>query len=154
MPDFSSLTRRSDHGLDGTHKFTRRASVMPAHNRHENAISGAGKKMTIGRDIKLAGRITSCDCLMVEGEVEANFDDGSTIEIAHTGSFKGLAVVDTAIISGRFEGDLTVRKLLLVYNTGRVTGNVRYGQIEIESGAEVSGDVQKIESDDISGTSR
>ena len=40
-----------------------------------------------------------------------------------------------AEVRGRFEGDLTVRKRLLIKSTGRVSGTVRYGQIEIETAA-------------------
>ncbi len=43
---------------------------------------------------------------------------------------------------GRFEGTLNVRRRLLIRATGKVTGNVRYGQIEIECGGQISGDIQ------------
>ncbi len=43
---------------------------------------------------------------------------------------------------GRFEGTLTVRKRLVIRATGRVSGTIRYGQIEIECGGRISGDVQ------------
>jgi cytoskeletal protein CcmA (bactofilin family) len=35
-----------------------------------------------------------------------------------------------------------VRRRLLIRATGRVAGTVRYGQIEIERGGQISGDVQ------------
>ncbi|MEQ9256922.1 MAG: polymer-forming cytoskeletal protein, partial [Alphaproteobacteria bacterium] len=91
---------------------------------------------------------------VVEGEVEADLNDSRTIEVSRSGAFKGSAAVDTAIIAGTFDGQLTARNRLVVHGTGRLTGKVRYGQIEIESGAEVSGDVQKIESDDSGGVPR
>ena len=47
-----------------------------------------------------------------------------------------------AEIRGRFEGTLTVRKRLLIKATGKVVGTIRYGQIEIECGGQISGDVQ------------
>jgi hypothetical protein len=44
--------------------------------------------------------------------------------------------------SGRFEGDLIVRNRLLIKATGRVSGTIRYGQIEIECGGQIFGDIQ------------
>ena len=42
----------------------------------------------------------------------------------------------------RFEGNLALRKRLLTKASGRVSGTIRYGQIEIECGGQISGDVQ------------
>ena len=47
-----------------------------------------------------------------------------------------------AEIQGRFEGNLVVRKRLLIKASGRVSGTIRYGQIEIECGGQISGDIQ------------
>lgn len=102
------------------------------------------KKLIVGREIVLAGQITSCDRLVVEGRVEAALTDCRAIEISDSGLFKGSAEVATADISGRFEGNLTVRERLSVRATGRIEGQIRYGQIEIEAGGEISGDVKRI----------
>jgi cytoskeletal protein CcmA (bactofilin family) len=101
-----------------------------------------GKKLIVGRDIALNGEIKSCDKLVVEGHVEANISDCRVIEIAEGGSFKGMAEIDTAEISGVFDGSITARELLVVRATGRITGKVRFGQLEIERGGEITGDVQ------------
>jgi len=39
-----------------------------------------------------------------------------------------------------------VRKRLLIKSTGKVVGTIRYGQIEIECGGQISGDVQMMQS--------
>jgi cytoskeletal protein CcmA (bactofilin family) len=100
------------------------------------------KKLTVGPEIVLSGQITSCDRLVVEGRVEASLTDSRAIEIADTGFFKGTAEIDSAVIGGRFEGTLTVRERLTIRSTGRIQGKIRYGQIEIEPGGEISGEVQ------------
>ncbi len=43
--------------------------------------------------------------------------------------------------SGNFEGTLTARDILIVRSTGRITGTVRFGKLEIERGGEVVGDI-------------
>ena len=100
------------------------------------------RKLIVGREISLAGEITSCDRLVVEGSVEANLANCRDIEISESGVFKGSASIEDAEIRGRFEGVLHVRRRLLIRASGRVTGTVRYGQVEIECGGQISGDVQ------------
>ena len=105
---------------------------------------GESRKLTVGREIRLNGEITSCNKLVVEGEVEASLSDARIIEVAPTGVFKGNAQVDEADISGRFEGELVARDRLIVRAGGRISGSIRYGRIVIESGGEISGDMQTL----------
>jgi len=100
------------------------------------------RKLIVGREISLSGEITACDRLVVEGSVEANLANCRDIDIAESGLFKGSASIEDAEVRGRFDGTLNVRRRLLIRATGRVTGSVRYGQIEIECGGQISGDVQ------------
>ena len=100
-----------------------------------------GSKLIVGPDIKLKGvEITDCDTLVVEGRVEAAMDS-RVMQIAEGGVFAGTVGIDIAEIHGRFEGELTARKQLLVHSTGKVSGKIRYGKIMVEEGGEVSGDV-------------
>jgi len=106
------------------------------------------RKLIVGREITLSGEISSCDRLVIEGSVEANLQNCNEVELAETGLFKGSATIDEIEVRGRFEGSLTVRKRLLIRATGRVSGTIRYGQIEIECGGQISGDVQANAGDD------
>jgi cytoskeletal protein CcmA (bactofilin family) len=98
-------------------------------------------RLTVGPDIKLKGaEITDCDTLIVEGQVDASMDS-RVVEIAENGVFRGKVQVEIAEIRGRFEGELTAHKQLVVRETGRVSGKIRYGKIRIDEGGEVSGDI-------------
>ncbi len=99
------------------------------------------KTLVVGRDISLNGQIMACDKLVVEGSVEADLNESQIIEIARHGRFKGTAVIDEADISGCFEGDLTVRKHLVVRSTGKIYGTINYSRVEIEAGGEISGTI-------------
>jgi cytoskeletal protein CcmA (bactofilin family) len=110
----------------------------PPSRRSETGL----RQLTVGREISLSGEIASCDTLIVEGSVEANLQNCRDVDIAETGLFKGSAEIDNADVRGIFEGNLVVRKRLLIRSTGQVSGTIRYGQIEIELGGQISGDVQ------------
>ena len=103
------------------------------------------RQLTVGREISLSGEIASCDTLIVEGSVEANLQNCRDVDIAESGLFKGSAEIDNADVRGIFEGNLIVRKRLLIRSSGQVSGSIRYGQIEIELGGQISGDVKMSE---------
>lgn len=101
----------------------------------------SASRLIVGPDIKLKGvEITDCDTLVVEGRVEATMDS-RVIQIAENGVFQGNVGIDIADIRGRFDGELTARKQLIIRSTGRVTGTIRYGKITVEDGGELSGQI-------------
>ncbi|MHB1403406.1 MAG: bactofilin family protein [Thiobacillus sp.] len=142
--------RSSPAASHSTHESAKRAeSVKPVDaSRAEaypeaakNAPSEAGNKLIVGPNIKLKGsEITDCEILVVEGRVEASMNSRD-IRIAEGGVFSGKAEIDVAEVRGTFEGDLTARKRLVIYATGRVSGTIRYGALMVEEGGTLSGDV-------------
>ncbi|MBM3344558.1 MAG: polymer-forming cytoskeletal protein [Betaproteobacteria bacterium] len=108
------------------------------------ASASSGSKLIVGPDIKLKGvEITDCDTLVVEGRVEASMDS-RVIQIAEHGVYSGTVGIDVAEIHGRFEGELTARKQLIIHGTGRVSGTIRYGKLTIEDGGEISGNISTL----------
>ena len=101
------------------------------------------RRLLVGKGIKLKGEISACDRLHVEGLVEAKLSDSETVVIAEGGHFNGSADVNEAEISGTFEGSLVARKRLVLRATGRIKGNVEYGQLEVERGGQIIGDVAR-----------
>lgn len=112
-------------------------SPAPTASARSNA-----RKLVVGREIVFTGEIKSCDCLVVEGTVNANVAACKDIQIAEGGLFTGSASVEIADIRGRFEGELTVSERLSVRTGGKISAKVRYHQVEVECGGEISGDIQ------------
>jgi cytoskeletal protein CcmA (bactofilin family) len=104
----------------------------------------AGSKLIVGPNIKLKGvEIDDCDTLVVEGRVEATMNSRA-IQIAERGAFHGKVEIDVAEVHGRFEGELTARKRLVIHATGRVSGKIRYGKVLVEEGGELTGEVASL----------
>ena len=97
------------------------------------------RTMVVGADVSISGDIGFCDRLVVAGRVEASLHECRDLELFVGGTFKGNAVVADADLRGRFEGDLVARKKVTIYPTACVSGSITYGEIEIMSGAEVTG---------------
>ena len=99
----------------------------------------AGKRLIVGQGIQMKGEITACDRLIVEGQVEVTLKATRMLEIKPTGHFTGSCEVEEADVSGVYDGNLTVRGRLIVHAGGRVTGDISYGEIELERGAQITG---------------
>ena len=125
----------------------REYGTTPADDRSVGSF-GDGKKLIVGRDIELNGKISSCEKLVVEGKVEANISECREIEIAESGTFIGEAEIEVAEISGTFEGTINARDLLIVRSTGHISGTIRFGRLEVERGGRIQGDVQVLKSEE------
>lgn len=108
------------------------------------SVPEAGQTLTVGAGIHLKGEITNCQTLIVEGQVEGSAKSG-VLQIADGGAFIGEAEIDTAVVSGRFEGTLTAAERLVIRASGRVSGDIRYAAIAIEAGGQISGNIQVTE---------
>lgn len=102
------------------------------------------RTLVVGRGISLAGTITDCERLVVEGTVEASLHNGSELTIAVGGTFKGEIELDEAEVSGTFDGAIVARSSLVVRATGRVLGNVRCRRLTVEEGGQISGRIEMI----------
>jgi cytoskeletal protein CcmA (bactofilin family) len=125
---------------------TGQSSTAPSSKSTPTAVKPSKRVLTVGPDIQMKGEITTCDRVVIEGMVDATMKDVHTVELAQSGSLKGTAEVEDAEVSGVFEGDLVVHGRLIVYSTGEIRGNVTYGEIEIERGGTISGNIQNVDS--------
>lgn len=102
--------------------------------------------LLIGVVVEFKGRIGSCDSLVFEGAIETTIEC-RPIEPRASGTVTGKATVENVMIVGRFDGNLVVTRCLILHAGGRISGSVRYGEIEIERGAKIAGDVATVASE-------
>ncbi len=126
-----------------------RRSSEPSHSRRAATPVDRGndtgeRKLTVGKGLSLAGEITACDVLVVEGKVEAKLSDGKLLEITETGQFRGSVEIENADIAGRYDGDLTVHGRLTLRGTGRITGIIKYGELEVNAGGQIIGEMSVV----------
>ena len=100
------------------------------------------RKLIVGREITLSGEIAACDHLIVEGTVEASVKDCHRLEVAEAGLFRGTVEIHEAEIAGRFEGQITVQGRLSVRSTGRIDGKIQYGELAVDAGGTLDGEVR------------
>lgn len=104
-----------------------------------------GKRLVIGKQIRMSGEICGCERLVVEGKVEANLSEVKFIEVTSNGVFKGNADVESAVIAGSYEGNFKVRGHLEIAPSGLVRGGVAYKTITVANGGRLLGSIETIE---------
>jgi cytoskeletal protein CcmA (bactofilin family) len=104
-------------------------------------VAQDGKKLTIGKHIKVSGEISGCEKLCVEGEIDATMTGLAVLEVAACGKVAGKAEVDSALIAGSFDGTLIVHGHLEIPTGASVRGTISYQSVSVANGARLSGTV-------------
>jgi cytoskeletal protein CcmA (bactofilin family) len=75
----------------------------------------------------------------IKGNVDAPPDSGASLSVSDAGVVEGAVAVPNVILNGTVKGDILAHDRVELGATARVTGNVYYGLIEMEMGAEING---------------
>ena len=75
----------------------------------------------------------------IKGNVDAPPDSGASLSVSDAGVIEGAVAVPNVILNGTVKGDILAHDRVELGATARVTGNVYYGLIEMEMGAEING---------------
>src|SRR5437016_9187822 len=110
---------------------------------HPRSSEADVRTLIIGPGVSVKGEITSCNRLIVQGKIEAKLADCPNVVIKEGGVFNGESTTEDADVQGSFDGKLVARKRLIIRATGRVSGDISYGEIEIERGGKISGEIDQ-----------
>jgi cytoskeletal protein CcmA (bactofilin family) len=102
----------------------------------------------IAAGVEIAGDVVITDGLRIDGQVEGNVlskqDARGLLVLSEKGCIVGGAKVYDAVINGTIRGDLEVEHFLELQSNARVTGNIRYRQLQMECGATVDGTLESV----------
>lgn len=97
----------------------------------------------IGAGTRITGDVQFSGGFHVDGHIKGNVDappqSGATLSISDSGVVEGAVAVPNVILNGTVKGDILAHDRVELGATARVTGNVYYGLIEMEMGAEING---------------
>ena len=107
----------------------------------DTLIGGATKiqgRMVVNKSIRLDG--------IIEGSIESSTDNQVTVAIGHTGLVHGDVRAHRVLVNGQVDGNIYAREKCELHETSKVKGDIHYGLLGIEHGAEILGlMVKKIE---------
>lgn len=114
------------------------AGTKDMKNRLNNAVT-----TLVGTDATFTGNLTfDRGCHVggtVKGDVSAPGNKKSELTVAQTGRIDGNARAARMLIQGTVVGDLCCSGTVTLTSTARIAGSIEYGQIEIQKGAVIKG---------------
>ena len=124
------------------HKNIFTSKLKPENIKEENSKSSS---MMIGENVTITGKIKGNEVTIfgtIDGDIDCN-----KITIEKTGNVKGKITVNTLCIMGKAEGEVNVSALLNIKSEGSLNGKVFYGEIEVEEGGKISGEIHHRDKD-------
>lgn len=100
--------------------------------------------LVVGEGVKLSGSFVVPNSASISGTLDGDLT-AREIVVGGTGILKGKVTADLVDVRGEIHEDVTSNKALFVRSTGKITGSVRYAEIEIEKGGDLQGSLSKIE---------
>lgn len=91
----------------------------------------------LGPDIAITGDLTAKADLHLDGKVGGDISCAALVQ-GETSEITGAVVAENARVAGKIRGSITA-EMLVILKTARIEGDVSYGALTIEEGAQVNG---------------
>ena len=109
-------------------------------------VDNSNSSLMIGEGVIITGTIKANSKVTIQGTVDGDIECNS-IAISKSGNVKGKIKTDTITVEGKAEGEINADDVLNIKSQGRVSGKVFYGEIQIEEGGKISGEINHRDKD-------
>ena len=131
LPSFTSYGGRGD---------------LAPHPAGANSTIGArpvAREAIIQEDTIIKGKIRNCRQMEIRGYFEGELA-AEEVNVHKGGSFYGTLKSDRADVAGSVQGEVFVKNLINIRSSGSVNGQVAYGQLAMEMGADLSAELRNV----------
>jgi cytoskeletal protein CcmA (bactofilin family) len=111
--------------------------------------SGSGSMSFLGAEVTITGNIGGQGNLHIDGRVDGDVNCASLI-IGNSGQVNGNITADDAKVAGTVTGTVAA-KVLTIEASARITGDLSYDSVSVETGAQVDGRVKRLTREDSGG---
>ena len=122
--------------------------VFKARNKNKLGQSVENFETIIGKSIRIDGNLTISQGIRIDGTLNGNIfqEDGqtATVAISESGKVNGNIHAQHVIVSGHVKGNIYSLERIELLATSRIEGEITYGSIGIEMGAQVLGKLNQI----------
>ncbi|MDQ6684964.1 MAG: polymer-forming cytoskeletal protein [Pseudomonadota bacterium] len=119
--------------------------------RKQPFIKMAQLSTLIAEGVEITGDLAFGSGMRIDGRVKGDIvgrpakgQSPSLLVLSQTGHIKGSIRCGNAVINGTVVGDLDVEHRLELQSEARVTGTIRYRQLQMDVGASVEGHLQRV----------
>ncbi len=93
----------------------------------------------IGASVKVKGNFQGQGNIIVEGALEGSLKTNANLYIGEKAQVVANIEARTAIINGELRGNVKARGYLAIGETAKIFGDVHYGEISVDKGAVING---------------
>ena len=111
-----------------------------------STVDNSESSLMIGEGVIITGTIKANSKVTIQGTVDGDIECNS-ITISKSGNVKGKIKTDTITVEGKTEGEINADDVLNIKSQGHVSGKVFYGEIQIEEGGKISGEINHRDKD-------
>ncbi len=101
------------------------------------------KSIFIGTGVVFKGSINAPDQAIISGSVEGELVARDVL-IGAAGVVSGNTQADFIEVKGELNQSVVTKNVLIVRSTGKVNGDVTYGELEIERGGKIKGTLNQV----------
>jgi len=111
-----------------------------------STVDNSESSLMIGEGVIITGTIMANSKVIIQGTVDGDIECNS-ITISKSGNVKGKIKTDSITVEGKTEGEINAEDVLIIKSKGHVSGKVFYGEIQIEEGGKISGEINHRDKD-------
>jgi cytoskeletal protein CcmA (bactofilin family) len=101
------------------------------------------KSIFIGSGVVFKGSISAPNQAVISGSVEGDLT-AKDVLIGATGVVSGKTEAEFIDVKGELNETIASKNVLIVRSTGKVSGDVAYGELEIERGGKIKGNMKQV----------
>jgi len=106
----------------------------------------SSNSLLIGEGVTITGTIKADNEVNIQGAIDGDIECNS-VTINKSGNVKGKVKAETMTIEGKVEGEININSILHIKSKGNVSGKIFYGEIEIDTGGKLSGEINHRDKD-------
>lgn len=93
----------------------------------------------IGASIKVKGNFQGQGNIIIEGALEGSLKTASDVFIGNQSKIVANIESKGAVINGEVRGNIKAKGYLIIGGTAQIFGDIQYGEISIDKGASING---------------
>ena len=102
-----------------------------------NAAIGGSTFSVLGPDIAITGDLSAKVDVHLDGKIDGNIRCAGLVQ-GEASEVTGAVAAESARVAGRIKGSISAEALVIL-RTARIEGDVTYGTLTVEEGAQVDG---------------
>ena len=106
----------------------------------EFLVTNSASSLLIGEGVTITGTVKAENEVTVQGSIDGDIDCHCLI-VSKSGDIKGKVKTETMTVEGKVEGEININSILHIKSQGSVSGKVFYGDIQIDEGGKLLGEI-------------